>query len=127
MLMQEYKADELKKNLMVIASDEMQGRDSGSEGQKAAGKYMINFYKNLGVLYLKRWKDYYQIVPKEALKTKKRRFAKNLRRLSFHSRYRKSRREITYRLSAHSPPHAANEGGCSLQPEQTTMAAELWL
>jgi hypothetical protein len=30
---------------MVIASDEMQGRDTGSEGQKAAGKYMINFTK----------------------------------------------------------------------------------
>jgi hypothetical protein len=65
------KAEELKKNLMVIASDEMQGRDTGSEGQKAAGKYMINFYKNLGVSYPKALGSYYQIVPKEALKTRR--------------------------------------------------------
>ena len=65
------KADELKKNLMVIASDEMQGRDTGSEGQKAAGKYMINFYKNLGISYPKALGSYYQIVPKEALKTRR--------------------------------------------------------
>jgi hypothetical protein len=43
------KADELKKNLMVIASDEMEGRQTGSEGQKKAGVYMIDYYKNLGV------------------------------------------------------------------------------
>ena len=65
------KADELKKNLMVIASDEMQGRDTGSEGQKAAGKYMINFYKNLEISYPKALGSYYQIVPKEALKTRR--------------------------------------------------------
>ncbi len=65
------KAEELKKNLMVIASDEMQGRDTGSEGQKAAGKYMINFYKNLGISYPKALGRYYQIVPKEALKTRR--------------------------------------------------------
>ena len=65
------KVDELKKNLMVIASDEMQGRDTGSEGQKAAGKYMINFYKNLGISYPKALGSYYQIVPKEALKTRR--------------------------------------------------------
>lgn len=65
------KAEELKKNLMVIASDEMQGRDTGSEGQKAAGKYMINFYKNLGISYPKALGSYYQIVPKEALKTRR--------------------------------------------------------
>lgn len=64
------KADELKKNLMVIASDDMQGRDTGSEGQKKAGKYMIDFYKNIGVSYPKPLGSYYQKVPKEALKSR---------------------------------------------------------
>ena len=64
------KAEELKKNLSVIASDEMQGRDTGSEGQKKAGKYMIDFYKNIGVSYPKALGSYYQIVPKEALKSR---------------------------------------------------------
>ena len=64
------KAEELKKNLSVIASDEMQGRDTGSEGQKKAGQYMINFYKNIGVSYPKALGSYYQIVPKEALKSR---------------------------------------------------------
>lgn len=64
------KADELKKNLMVIASDEMQGRDTGSEGQKAAGKYMIDFYKNLGINHPTSLGSYYQVVPKEALRSR---------------------------------------------------------
>ena len=31
-------SDNLKKNLTVIASDEMEGRETGSEGQKKAGR-----------------------------------------------------------------------------------------
>ena len=65
------KADELKKNLMVIASDEMEGRQTGSEGQKKAGVYMIDYYKNLGVSYPKALGSYYQKVPKEALKSRR--------------------------------------------------------
>ena len=65
------KADELKKNLMVIASDEMEGRQTGSEGQKKAGVYMIDYYKNLGVSYPKILGSYYQKVPKEALKSRR--------------------------------------------------------
>lgn len=66
---QSIKADELKKNLMVIASDEMQGRNTGSEGQKKAGKYMINFYKNLEISHPKSMADYYQKVPSEFMKS----------------------------------------------------------
>ncbi len=64
-------AEELKKNLMVIASDEMEGRQTGSEGQKKAGVYMIDYYKNLGVSYPKALGSYYQKVPKEALKSRR--------------------------------------------------------
>lgn len=65
------KADELKKNLMIIAADDMQGRDTGSEGQKKAGKYMIDFYENLGISAPKVLGSYYQKVPKEALKSRR--------------------------------------------------------
>ena len=65
------KADELKKNLTVIASDEMEGRQTGSEGQKKAGVYIVNYYKNLGISAPKPLGSYYQIVPKEALKSRR--------------------------------------------------------
>ncbi|WP_326983352.1 M28 family metallopeptidase [Chryseobacterium sp. MYb264] len=64
----EIKADDLKKNLYVIASDEMEGRDTGSPGQKKAGEYMINYYKNLGISYPKALGSYYQKVPADFMK-----------------------------------------------------------
>lgn len=64
----EIKAEDLKKNLYVIASDEMEGRDTGSPGQKKAGEYMINYYKNLGISYPKALGSYYQKVPADFMK-----------------------------------------------------------
>lgn len=64
----EIKAEDLKKNLYVIASDEMEGRDTGSPGQKRAGEYMINYYKNLGISYPKALGSYYQKVPADFMK-----------------------------------------------------------
>ncbi|WP_312076787.1 M28 family metallopeptidase [Chryseobacterium sp.] len=55
--------ESLKKNLTVIASDEMEGRDTGSKGQKKAGEYMINFYKENGISFPKVLGSYYQKVP----------------------------------------------------------------
>lgn len=62
------KADDLKKNLYVIASDEMGGRDTGSPGQKKAGEYMVNYYKSLGISFPKTLGSYYQKVPAEYMK-----------------------------------------------------------
>jgi len=62
------KAEELKKNLYVIASDEMEGRDTGSPGQKKAGIYMVDYYKNLGISYPKPLGSYYQKVPADFMK-----------------------------------------------------------
>ncbi|WP_261512049.1 M28 family metallopeptidase [Chryseobacterium paludis] len=59
----EIKIDDLKKNLYVIASDEMEGRDTGSPGQKKAGEYMVNFYKEHGISFPKTLGSYYQKVP----------------------------------------------------------------
>lgn len=61
----EIKAADLKKNLYVIASDEMEGRDTGSPGQKKAGEYMVNYYRNLGIVYPKALGSYYQKVPSD--------------------------------------------------------------
>ncbi len=43
-------AEDLEKHLTYIASDELQGRDTGSEGQKKAANYLADFYKNLGLV-----------------------------------------------------------------------------
>ncbi len=64
----EIKAEDLKKNLYVIASDEMEGRDTGSPGQKRAGEYMVNYYKTLGISYPKALGSYYQKVPADFMK-----------------------------------------------------------
>ena len=63
--------DNLRINLTVIASDEMQGRDTGSEGQKKAGLYIINFYKKHGVSFPKGATDYYQHIPASFLNAKR--------------------------------------------------------
>ncbi len=65
---QNIKLEDLKKNLYVIAADDMQGRDTGSPGQKKAGTYMINYYKNLGISYPKSLGSYYQKVPADYMK-----------------------------------------------------------
>jgi len=62
------KADDLKKNLYVIASDEMEGRDTGSPGQKKAGVYMTDYYKSLGISFPKALGSYYQKVPADFMK-----------------------------------------------------------
>lgn len=61
-------ADELRTNLTVVASDEMEGRNTGSEGQKKAGNYIIEQYKKIGVPFPKGADSYYQKVPSEYMK-----------------------------------------------------------
>lgn len=63
-------AESLRTNLTVIASDEMQGRDTGSEGQKKAGRYIIEFYKSHGISFPKGATDYYQHIPAAYLNAK---------------------------------------------------------
>jgi hypothetical protein len=56
-------ASELKTHLTIVASDEMEGRDTGSPGQKKAGMYLIEHYKTNGIPYPKGADSYYQKVP----------------------------------------------------------------
>ncbi len=55
--------EELRKHLTIIASDEMEGRQTGSEGQKKAGRYLIGQYKSDKIKPPVGAKDYYQHVP----------------------------------------------------------------
>lgn len=70
-------AQDLKKHLTYIASDSLEGRDTGSEGQRKAAVYIANHFAKLGLqaiapqkdgskgyfqyfnLYQKGWKDAY--------------------------------------------------------------------
>ena len=63
--------ESLQTNLTVIASDEMEGRETGSEGQKKAGRFIIDFYKKHGVGFPKGAKDYYQHIPAAYLNAKR--------------------------------------------------------
>lgn len=61
---------DLRTNLTVIASDEMEGRETGSEGQKKAGRYIIDFYKQKGIGFPKGATEYYQHIPAAYLNAK---------------------------------------------------------
>jgi Zn-dependent M28 family amino/carboxypeptidase len=54
---------DLKTHLYIVASDEMQGRETGSAGQKKAGEYLISQYKSNTVSFPKGATDFYQKVP----------------------------------------------------------------
>ncbi len=41
--------EDLKKHLTIIASDEMEGRNTGSAGQKRAAEYIANHFKKIGL------------------------------------------------------------------------------
>lgn len=66
------KESELREMLTYIASDEMQGRETGSEGQKAAGRYLINQYKKAGIGFPPEQSGYYQAVPAAYMNKKSR-------------------------------------------------------
>jgi hypothetical protein len=59
----------LKTNLYFIASDEMKGRETGEEGQKKAGRYIIEQYEKKSILYPTGATDYYQKVPASFMNT----------------------------------------------------------
>lgn len=65
------KSETLLKHLTVVASDEMEGRQTGSEGQKKAGRYLIGEYKKAGITYPTGAKDFYQPVPASFLNSRR--------------------------------------------------------
>lgn len=63
-------AAELQTHLYIVASDEMEGRETGSTGQKKAGTYLIDQYKKNGIPFPTPATDYYQKVPAAFLNAK---------------------------------------------------------
>lgn len=61
---------ELKTHLTIVASDAMEGRETGSEGQKKAGLYLIEQYRKNGIPAPKNSNGYYQPVPAAYLNAK---------------------------------------------------------
>ena len=53
-------AEGMKTNLLVLASDEYEGRETGQKGQKMAATYISKYYKDLGIPPLNNLKDGYQ-------------------------------------------------------------------
>lgn len=58
-------SDELKTHLYIVASDKMEGRDTGTKGQKEAAKYLIEQYQKDKITYPKELTDYSQKVPSD--------------------------------------------------------------
>ena len=56
-------AAELKTHLYIVASDEMEGRETGSPGQKKAGLYLISQYVKNDISFPKGATSFYQRIP----------------------------------------------------------------
>ena len=52
--------DDLKRHLIIYSSDDFEGRDTGSKGQRKAVKYLREQYKSIGVEPGDPDKDYFQ-------------------------------------------------------------------
>jgi len=50
---------DLEKHLIILASDSLEGRETGKPGQKMAADYIMNHFKNIGIPPYKK-KSYYQ-------------------------------------------------------------------
>ena len=61
-------AKDLSKHLYIIADDKMEGRMTGSAGQKMAAEYLVNFYKAQGIVGPIEKDNYIQSIPKEYFK-----------------------------------------------------------
>lgn len=64
-------AADLQKHLYIVASDEMEGRNTGSAGQKKAAEYIIQQYRIIGIKPPPSEPDFLQFVPKEALNSRR--------------------------------------------------------
>ena len=50
---------DLQRHLNILASDSLEGRETGKPGQKMAADYIMNHFKNIGIPPYKK-KTYYQ-------------------------------------------------------------------
>ncbi|OYU82997.1 MAG: peptidase M28 [Flavobacterium sp. BFFFF2] len=62
---------ELKSKLTILAADDMEGRDTGSSGQKKAGQFIVSYYEDLKIPHPATMDSYFQVVPAAFLNAKK--------------------------------------------------------
>jgi hypothetical protein len=70
--------DDVKKHIFALASDDMEGRLTGSKGQKMAANYLADHYKEFGLTGNHLTNNYFQIVPISALKNKSKNDSENV-------------------------------------------------
>lgn len=64
-------AQDLKKHLYIYAGDEMEGRMTGTKGQKKAAEYIRDFYKKEGIAAAPGTTDYFQEIPQSYFEGKR--------------------------------------------------------
>lgn len=55
--------ENLSKHLYIVASDAMEGRNTGEPGIKKAGQYLIEQYTSMGISHPKEAESFYQPIP----------------------------------------------------------------
>ena len=60
----------LKQYIYTVASDEFNGRATGTVGQKKAANYLKDFYSENNISFPKQMVDYFQFIPKKKLGSK---------------------------------------------------------
>ncbi|MFN3939926.1 MAG: M28 family peptidase, partial [Chitinophagales bacterium] len=53
-------AEELKEHLYILASEKLEGREAGEQGQKLAAEYMRNYFESIGIPPVPAFNSYYQ-------------------------------------------------------------------
>jgi aminopeptidase YwaD len=73
----------LKQDIGYLASDELEGRATGSEGERKAGDYLIKAYKKAGISYYKEQyrHDFKFVSGREIANTSQIRFSGNFMRI----------------------------------------------
>ena len=58
--------EDLKQHMLVLASDSLEGRETGKPGQKMAADYIKSYFKSIGIPPYRR-KKYYQKFIRQAV------------------------------------------------------------
>lgn len=61
---------QMRETLKVISSDEMEGRDTGSEGIQRAAKYIVSQYEKSGISYPPIAQGWFQTVPRSFMENR---------------------------------------------------------
>jgi len=70
--------DDLKTLVYKLASDEFEGRRTGENGQKIAAQYLVEFYKNNGIIGANKDSSYIQIIPQNYFRGRSKNNSENI-------------------------------------------------